>query len=285
VSRLRPPTRADVPAAAALLGEHWPEPVDAARIEREWTSPSIDPESDVRIGEAAYVLVEDMGEGRAWVEAHGSGAAEALEWGERRAAEMGARRIFSGAWTTNALVLCELEKRGYVVVRHSSRMEIDLDAPPAQPSRPEGIEVRPFQPGDERTFYEVHEEAFRDMWEPVAESYEEWSHWYLQAPRFVPELWFLAREGQDACGVVLCSPHATIPELGWIDILAVRRSWRRRGIGRLLLLYAFDRFRERGLTRAGLGVDAESLTGAHTLYESVGMRPTARFDIYEKAVA
>jgi ribosomal protein S18 acetylase RimI-like enzyme len=145
--------------------------------------------------------------------------------------------------------------------------------------------VRTFRPGDERLFYDVHEEAFRDMWEPIDESYEEWAHWHLQLPRFEPDLWLLASEGPEACGVVLCHPHPTVPELGWVDILAVRRRHRRRGIGRALLLSAFERMRERGLERAGLGVDAASITGAHTLYEGVGMRETRRFDIYEKALA
>ena len=88
-----------------------------------------------------------------------------------------------------------------------------------------------------------------------------------------------------ACGVALAHPHATIADLGWSDILAVRRPWRRRGISRALLLHAFERFRERGFVRAGLGVDADCVTGAHSLYESVGMRETRRFDIYEKALA
>jgi ribosomal protein S18 acetylase RimI-like enzyme len=67
--------------------------------------------------------------------------------------------------------------------------------------------------------------------------------------------------------------------------LGVLRPWRRRGLGRALLLQAFAAFRERGLGRAGLGVDAESLTGAHRLYESAGMRVSTRFDILEKVVA
>lgn len=284
MSSLRPATLADVPAAASLLGEHWPEPVDGERIEREWTSPRIDLARDVRIGARVYVLVEDIGEGRAWVETHGSDTGEALDWAEARAAEMGASRILSGAWATNALVLDELQRRGYAPVRHSSRMEIELADATEQPALPAGIEVRTFRPGDERTFYEVNEEAFRDMWEPVEESYEEWAHWHLQPPRFEPDLWFLAHEGSEACGVALCHPHPTLPDLGWIDILAVRRPWRRRGIGRSLLLHAFEAFRQRGLARVGLGVDAESITGAHTLYESVGMRETRRFEFYERAI-
>jgi ribosomal protein S18 acetylase RimI-like enzyme len=52
-----------------------------------------------------------------------------------------------------------------------------------------------------------------------------------------------------------------------------------------LLLHSFAEFRRRGLRRAGLGVDAESLTGANRLYEEAGMHVSARFDIYEKMVA
>ena len=55
-----------------------------------------------------------------------------------------------------------------------------------------------------------------------------------------------------------------------------------RGLGRALLLRAFQDFRARGFHEVGLGVDAASLTGATRLYESVGMRVTSQFDIYEK---
>jgi ribosomal protein S18 acetylase RimI-like enzyme len=51
------------------------------------------------------------------------------------------------------------------------------------------------------------------------------------------------------------------------------------------LLQAFKEFHARGFREVGLGVDAASLTGATRLYESVGMRVTAQFDIYEKQLA
>ena len=98
-------------------------------------------------------------------------------------------------------------------------------------------------------------------------------------------LWFLAWDGTDACGVVICRRHAIDPDLGWVAALAVRREWRRRGIGHALLAHAFGAFAERNLTRAGLGVDAESPTGANSLNEDVGMSATRRFDIYERALA
>ncbi len=68
-------------------------------------------------------------------------------------------------------------------------------------------------------------------------------------------------------------------------LFGVRRAWRRCGLGRALLLHAFGEFASRGLRTAGLDVDAESLTGANRLYEEAGMHVSARFDIYEKALA
>lgn len=282
---LRAPSPADVPAAARLVGRHWPEPVDDARIEHDWSAPGVDLARDARIGADAYVLVEDIGNGRAWIEAHGADVAAAVDWAERRAAELGASRILSGAWSTNEPVLHALEQRGYAFARRSQRMLIDLDQPTEAPVWPAGVAVRSFTAGDERLFYDVQAEAFRDTWEPMEESLEEWSHWHLEPPRFSPAFWFVAHAGSASCGVIICHPHPTVPDLGWIGVLAVRSEWRRRGIGRALLLHAFGRLREAGLRRAGLGVDSDSVTGAHTLYESVGMRAAEHFEIYERPLA
>jgi len=163
-------------------------------------------------------------------------------------------------------------------------MEIDLSEAPPPPRWPEGIEVRTLRAGDERVFHAVQHEAFEDSWEPMRMPFEEWEHWFLgSSPRFDPELWFLALAGDEPAGVAICHPHPGDPSLGWVGELGVLRPWRRRGLGRALLLHAFAAFRGRGLMRAGLGVDAESLTGANRLYESAGMHVSASFDIYEKA--
>ena len=163
-------------------------------------------------------------------------------------------------------------------------MEIELGETP-EAAWPDGVTVRTFEPGDEQTFYDVHQETFEDTWEPIREAYDEWAHWLLGGPDFVPELWFLASAGEEPAGFALCHPYKTRPELGWVRILGVRRAWRRRGLGRALLLHAFRELSKRGMRHAGLGVDATSLTGANKLYEQVGMRVTARFDIHEKVLA
>ena len=70
--------------------------------------------------------------------------------------------------------------------------------------------------------------------------------------------------------------------VGWVDVLGVRRDWRRRGLGEALLHLAFRELYDRGQRRVGLGVDAENTTGATHLYERVGMKPSSQDDVYEK---
>ena len=72
------------------------------------------------------------------------------------------------------------------------------------------------------------------------------------------------------------------PYGGYLDQLGVRKPWRHRGVGTLLLLTAFSALRERGCTSAVLGVDADNASGAVGLYERAGMRVSLVHDFYEK---
>ena len=273
-----------MPAVIRLMSEHSPEPADDELVRRSWTSPEVRLDRDARLEDGSYAIVEDLGDGRAWIDLRGDPSPAMLDWAETRAGEI-APRLFAGAWSEHDSLLHSLAQRGFRLIRHSHRMEIELSEPTPAPEWPSGIETRTFRSGDERTFYDVYAESFEDSWEPVDTPYDKWTHWLLEGPSFAPDLWFIAHEGDDPAGVAICHPHQTADALGWIRILGVRRSWRRRGLGRARLLQAFTAFRERGLVRAGLGVDAQSVTGANRLYEEAGMHVTARFDVYEKVVS
>jgi ribosomal protein S18 acetylase RimI-like enzyme len=208
---------------------------------------------------------------------------------ERRAVEMAAggptgqqARLVAGAWSVNERAIRLFERAGFRLYRHSFRMVIDLDGELGDPHLPEGIESREFRPGDERRVFEAVDEAFRDSWDHVPAVYEEWRHWALDRDDFDPSLWWLARDEDEIAGFCLCRPHETEQGMGWVSSLGVRRAWRRRGIARALLLTSFHEFRRRGFARVALGVDADSLTGANLLYESAGMHPVRRYDLYEK---
>lgn len=280
---LRPPRDDDAQAVAALMSVHAPEPVDAESVLQLWSDPTVDTQRDVRVGPESYAFVEDLDDGRSWIEVHGRATGDLLDWAEARASLAGTR-LFAGAWSSSEATLEALRARGFRLSRHSLRMSIDLDRQTPEAVWPDGMTVRSFVPGDERTFYDVHQETFRDTWEPVANPYEEWAHWLLEGTSFAPDLWLLASAGDEPAGIAIGHPLPGSPDCGHVRILGVRRRWRGLGVGRALLLEAFARFRARGMSKAGLGVDAESPTGANHLYESVGMHVAARFDIYEKTL-
>ncbi len=75
--------------------------------------------------------------------------------------------------------------------------------------------------------------------------------------------------------------------MGWVNLLGVRRPWRRRGVALALLQHSFREFYARDRRKVGLGVDAQSLTGATRLYEKAGMRsdPSRQFVLYERSCA
>jgi mycothiol synthase len=72
--------------------------------------------------------------------------------------------------------------------------------------------------------------------------------------------------------------------MGWIGSVGVLRAWRRRGLGRLLLLHGLAELYRRGERRIGLGVDASNPTGATRPYESVGMRVAWQVDSFERSL-
>ena len=83
--------------------------------------------------------------------------------------------------------------------------------------------------------------------------------------------------------VCLCRTQSWEDEtLGWVSSLAVRRPWRKRGLGLAFLNHSFNAFWERGKRGVGLGVDAENLTGALNLYKKAGMSVHRQYNLYEK---
>jgi mycothiol synthase len=163
-------------------------------------------------------------------------------------------------------------------------MEINLAAEPPPPVWPEGISVRIFQPGEERAVYDVDMEAFQDHWDFFPVPFDDWREYFVGRSDFDPELWFLAMDGDEIAGTALCAGESR-PNIGRVNVLAVRRPWRRRGLGKALLLHAFHELRRRGRPKADLNVDGENLTGAVRLYEHAGMHVARRDDSYRKELS
>ena len=176
-----------------------------------------------------------------------------------------------------------VERLGYVWSRRFWRMRIDLESAPPEPEWPAGITVRDFVPGqDDRAMYDAQEAAFADHWGHVARPYDEFLK-RLDRSDFDASLWHLALDGNTVVGT---ASNSTLPDdVGWVSGLGTIPGYRRRGIARALLLHSFGVFWRRGMPSVALGVDADSLTGATGLYESVGMQVVQQYDQFRKLIA
>jgi len=204
-----------------------------------------------------------------------------VEWAEGRAHELsGQGRAQVSAEADDEELRAELESRGYELVRWFFEMEIDLEDDPPPPAWPEAISVRTFEPGDARAVYEADVEAFADHWEPLDAGFDEWGEYFLSSWNFDPRLWFLAEEDGELAGFSLCARRGGAT--GYVSVLAVRRPWRRRGLGTALLLHSFRELRRHGCPQAALSVDGDNMTGAVRLYERAGMHVAQRTAMYWK---
>lgn len=301
--QVRVPRLDDVPAIVELMNRlpgaaYGTEDMTEGELRRWWASPTLHVDRDARVVDRGGVLTAygDVGDQsdlhtRYWLDLRSdpdrvapAELAALIDWGEQRAqTDAVAGAVFRGYVDSNdQRVKDAFDAAGLVLMRHSYRMAIDLDGASPDPVWPEGISVRTFRREEATAVYAAHMESFADSWEHTDDPYEEWEYWSFEREDFDPSLWFLAADREDLAGIALCRPHETQPDVGWVSILGVRRPWRRRGVGRALLLHAFGEFGRRGCRRVELGVDAENLTGANRLYESAGMRVVRRFDIYEK---
>jgi mycothiol synthase len=212
---------------------------------------------------------------------------------ETRRRAIAARHEFSGARWLEAFIKgtdpggrALVTELGYEPARDFLDMlRPDLDDLP-EAVLPAGLEVRPATNEHARQVFDADAEAFRDHWGWVDNSDEEFER-FVADPMFDPSLWQIAWDGDDVAGLVINAINREENELrgyrrGILHSVAVRRSWRRRGLARALVVRSLRALRDRGMTSATLGVDAENPQGALHLYESVGFQVSARSTAYRK---
>jgi mycothiol synthase len=287
---LRVPRADDAEAIAALFAGT--RPLDAREVRSWFANPAFDPTNDFRVLErdgaiVAYADVHPEVDRLAldWIAADEAAGHALLDWAEDRARAEAITRLVAWAWPGSDVVERVVTSRAFTPFRASLEMQVPLDDATPAPAWPDGVSVRTVRSGEEREVHALVEEAFADANDFRPTPFEEWAAWWDDDRKRL-DLWFAAEAAGSLAGVALCAldlPRA--PSLGWIETLAVRRSWRRRGLGRALLLHAFRELALLGRTTAGLSVDAENPTGAVRLYESVGMRAVSRRVLYEKRLS
>ncbi len=188
--------------------------------------------------------------------------------------------------------VARIEALGYSHIRNFLRMIIHMEQAPPQPTLPEGIIIRAYQHPDELdALIRADQDGFRDHWGFVEQPFEaekaQWIHWLETDELFDPSLFFLAIDeaSGEIAAVCLCrKEQEEDPSVAYVDSLAVRRPWRKRGVGLALLHHCFGEFWRRGRKSVALHVDAASLTGATKLYEKAGMHRDQLWSDFEKVI-
>ncbi len=239
---------------------------------------------------AGYGTFADRGEGRLMgdgyvhPEATGRGVgARLVDLYETRAADMpGGRTLESAALRGDGAADELFAGRGYAPVRHFYRMVVTHDREPAPPVWPGGLTVARLDVDRHgKAFYDAIVESFSEEWGFQIRPWEEFRAWRFGAERFDPALCPVAFDGDEIAGVCL-NDWRSNGDWGWINYLAVRPGWRRRGLGEALLRESFREFFQRGERTVALGVDRQNPTGATRLYERVGMRVLWEAVVYRK---
>ena len=209
----------------------------------------------------------------------------------RRARGSGAcvgRRATAGSGR-RADVVCHRRALGEDFLRgagyETARWFIDMVRPDlegiVEPPLPEGLEIRPVTSDQYETIWRANREAFRDHWGGSDESLEQLQR-ILGDPDTDPSLWLVAWDGDEVAGGVWNDIYPAENEAhgirrGWLGSVFTRRPWRKRGLASALIGRSLTLLRERGMTTAILGVDADNPTGALGLYESAGFAVHDRF--------
>jgi ribosomal protein S18 acetylase RimI-like enzyme len=202
--------------------------------------------------------------------------------GEQRARELGADGLRCGTLGADQAATALLRANGWEQERVFLRMVIDLATPEDPPAPPDGLILRTLRREEAAAFHAAKEDAFVDHWNFRPEPFDIFRRRAIDTDDFDPTLWWVVEDHGELAAVLRCTRKRF--EMGWVDTLAVRRAWRRRGLGELLLRTAFAEFARRGETHVGLGVDAENITGATRLYERVGMRTRFFATIFRKVL-
>lgn len=287
-------------------------------VEREFDDPWSNPLTDGRIirtvrGTLAafarvFVNPKPESENVAYVwseitpEARGQGLEqEMLEWMEHRAAERLAevaqehqaeqlpRVIRTDAPASNARAIALYEANDYAHARSFFKMERDLREPLPDKTLPEGLILRLYGEDIDEKLRLAFNESFGDHWGHQEITPAEWQPFVMQRSDVRRDLSLVVMDGDEiAAFCINCERVAENERLGirrgWITKLGTRRTWRKRGLATFLLVESMRRFQAEGFDWAGLGVDAENLTGALALYENLGFRAYKTRHVWEKRV-
>ncbi|MDO5502506.1 MAG: GNAT family N-acetyltransferase [Actinomycetia bacterium] len=216
-----------------------------------------------------------------------------FEAAERAAAEIASMRglawtlLDAGAYENDTRQQDFLRAAGFEQVRTWLQMSRPVVASEATslPGPREGVRVRRVDTHDDglpvaadlQTVHRMLEESFADHFSSYRESFPEFVMRLRESPGHRWDHWWLAEVDVDGtmlpAGALVSSetgPDSDGCQGSYIDYIGVHRRARGRGVAKALLHTVIADAAQRGRSRVGLEVDADSPTGADGLYTALG---------------
>jgi mycothiol synthase len=187
------------------------------------------------------------------------------------------------------------EKNGFELARWGVDMRRELPGlgkiAPIIPivQEPAGIRLRKWRAGvDDEAVGWLLNDAFQDSWNYTQIVMDEWFH-YLRSGWMDFEhsvlAWDAANERMAGACVNVCNER-TFQRRGrrelYVDDLAVRREYRKRGVATALLAWTLNRADHMGMQSVALDADAENPTGAVRLYTRLGFEIISKTRVYRQ---
>ena len=174
-----------------------------------------------------------------------------------------------------------LSRFGYQLQRRMLEMTRDLKQPvPEPPALPHGVDTRP-----------ARQEHLPAIWHAFTASAQEDTGSFLandaqyrawcDLPSTQLKRWQIAWAGDQVVALVLSHVESARPQLGSADDVHVTPAWRRRGLGRTLLLESLAQLQRDGCTSALLDVNEEN-AAARALYKDLGYAPRRVIEVRRK---
>lgn len=227
---------------------------------------------------------------------------QVMEWtAERCLQRLAETRSTLPAWLlvyeeeSNTAAIRLAERRGMRVERYFTSMERVLADPIPDIPIAEDLRVVAYTPALAEAARAARNDAFRDHWGSQPSAPERWQQ-FVGGEQFRDDLSFVVIEPADADGPgvtdvlgvpvrIVAFALGSVNEDDWevqgfssvyISLIGVARHRRRQRLAPAAMAALLRAARDAGLERAVLDVDTASPTGAHTLYEGMGFRPTER---------
>lgn len=195
---------------------------------------------------------------------------------------------FLQSWATEKEValIKLMEKENYQPIRYFYEMIRPISTQIPETGMPDGLVVRQVKEEEYRKVFAANDEGFRDHWGHVPLT-ENRIQRFMDSPRFNPEIWKVAWDGDEVAGMVLNFVDEKENEefnrkRGYTEEIVVRRPYRKRGLAKSLIALSITMFRDMGMEETAMGVDADNLSGALKLYEYMGYQARKRTIVFRK---